>query len=137
MHPPSEPLLRRQCPACWPAAAALLALASPAHASFLKGDALDSLANAISWFALFLVPTVAIGLFWFVHILPEKIAAKRRHPQTSAIKCLCLMSLVFGGLLWPFALLWACTKPVLHKMAYGTDTDDSVQHSPKTPKETV
>ena len=34
---------------------------------------------------------------------------------------LCLLSLVFGGMLWPLAWLWAYTKPVLHKMAYGTD----------------
>jgi hypothetical protein len=61
-------------------------------------------------------------LFWFVHILPEKIARKRQHPQEKAIQCLCLLSLVFGGLLWPIALLWAFTKPVLHKLAYGTDT---------------
>jgi hypothetical protein len=135
MPAPLSPFLGKACPAVLPATAVLLALSTPAHASFLKGDALDSLANAISWVALFLVPTFAVALFWFVHILPEKIAAKKRHPQTGAIKCLCLMSLVFGGLLWPFALLWACTKPVLHKMAYGTDTDDSVHHAPKTPKD--
>ena len=28
---------------------------------------------------------------------------------------------VFGGILWPLAWLWAYTKPVLHKLAYGTD----------------
>jgi len=32
-----------------------------------------------------------------------------------------LLSLVFGGLLWPIAWLWAYSKPVLYKMAYGTD----------------
>ena len=31
------------------------------------------------------------------------------------------MSLVFGGLLWPLAWIWAYTKPVVHKLAYGTD----------------
>ena len=29
--------------------------------------------------------------------------------------------LVFGGMLWPLAWLWAYTRPVIHKMAYGTD----------------
>jgi hypothetical protein len=57
-----------------------------------------------------------------VHILPEKIAHKRNHPQFEAIRTLCLLSLVFGGLLWPFAWLWAYSRPVFHKMAYGTDT---------------
>jgi hypothetical protein len=59
-----------------------------------------------------------------VHILPEKIAEKRRHPQYKAIQTLCLLSLLFGGLLWPLAWLWAYTKPVLHKMAYGTDVHE-------------
>jgi uncharacterized protein DUF3302 len=56
-----------------------------------------------------------------VHILPEKIAHKRHHPQFEAIRTLCLLSLVFGGLLWPLAWIWAYTRPVMHKLAYGTD----------------
>jgi hypothetical protein len=31
------------------------------------------------------------------------------------------LSLAFGGLLWPFAWLWAFTKPVAYRAAYGTD----------------
>ena len=34
---------------------------------------------------------------------------------------MCLLSLVFGGLLWPIAWLWAFTKPVAYRVAYGTD----------------
>jgi CBS domain containing-hemolysin-like protein len=104
---------------------ALLALPSRAHASFLHGETLDSVADVIAWFAFIIVPPVLIGVFLLVHILPEKIAEKKRHPQLGAIKCLCLLSLCFGGLLWPIAWLWAYSKPVLHKMAYGTDVDDS------------
>ncbi len=63
-------------------------------------------------------------LFWLVHILPEKIAHKRHHPQKDAIQTLCLLSLVFGGLLWPIAWLWAYTKPVSYRLAYGTDKSD-------------
>jgi hypothetical protein len=92
------------------------------------------MANVISWGVLFIVPAVAVSLFWFVHILPEKVARKRQHPQENAIKCLCFLSLVFGGLLWPIALLWAYTKPVLHKIAYGTDT---APHAPPTAPATL
>ena len=102
---------------------AFLALPSRAHASFLHGETLDSVANVIAWFALIIAPIVLITVFLMLHILPEKVAHKRGHPQLGAIKCLCLLSLVFGGLLWPIAWLWAYTKPVLHKMAYGTDVD--------------
>ena len=71
-----------------------------------------------------IVPIVVIVLFWMVHVLPEKIAHKRHHPQRDAIQVLCLLSLVFGGMLWPLAWLWAYSKPVLHKLAYGTDKHD-------------
>jgi hypothetical protein len=108
-------------------AAALLVLglgSSSARASLFTGETLDSVANGIAWVALVLVPLIAIVVFWMVHVLPEKIAHKRHHPQTQAIQTLCLLSLVFGGLLWPIAWLWAYTKPVAYKLAYGTDKHD-------------
>src|SRR2546421_6511447 len=107
---------------------AFLALPSRAHASLFHGETLDSIANGISWVVLIIAPIIGIAVFWLVHILPEKIAHKKKHPQTHAIQCLCLLSLCFGGLLWPIAWLWAYTKPVLHKMAYGTDVDESLAH---------
>lgn len=93
-------------------------------ASFLHGETLDTLAEIISWVAIIIVPVVFIVVFWLVHILPEKIAEKRQHPQAKAIQCLCLLSLAFGGLLWPIAWLWAYSKPVFYKMAYGVDKVD-------------
>jgi CBS domain containing-hemolysin-like protein len=90
-------------------------------ASLLSPELEDTLAGWIALFVVFVVPVVLIALFWMVHILPEQIAHKRNHPQFEAIRTLCLLSLVFGGLLWPIAWLWAYSKPVLHKMAYGTD----------------
>jgi CBS domain containing-hemolysin-like protein len=107
---------------------AFLALTSSAHASIFHGETLDAIANGISWVVLVLAPIIGISAFWLVHILPEKIAHRKMHPQTKAIQCLCLLSLCFGGLLWPLAWLWAYTKPVLHKMAYGTDVDESLAH---------
>ena len=107
---------------------ALLALPAHAHASLFHGETLDSIANGISWVVLIIAPIIGISIFWLVHILPEKIAHKKMHPQTRAIQCLCLLSLCFGGLLWPIAWLWAYSKPVLHKLAYGTDVDESLGH---------
>jgi len=99
----------------------LLALTEPALASELSGKALDSVANAISWVVLIFVPVAGVYLFWMLHIWPEKIAHQKRHPQKEAIHALCLLSLFFGGLLWPLAWLWAHTKPVFYRAAYGTD----------------
>jgi CBS domain containing-hemolysin-like protein len=96
-------------------------LAAPAHASFLSGEALDTFADILALVVLFIVPAVVIVLFWIVHVLPEKIAHRRHHPQRDAITTLCLLSLVFGGLLWPIAWIWAFTRPVAYRVAYGTD----------------
>jgi len=98
--------------------------AAPVHASFLSGELLDTAADVLAVVVLILVPVVAIVVFWIVHVLPEKIAHKRNHPQREAITTLCLLSLVFGGLLWPLAWLWAYTKPVGYRVAYGTDKHD-------------
>ena len=95
--------------------------AQSAYASFLSGETLDSAANVLAIIVLIIVPVVAIVVFWMVHVLPERFAEKRHHPQTEAITTLCLLSLVFGGLLWPIAWLWAFTKPVAYRVAYGTD----------------
>jgi CBS domain containing-hemolysin-like protein len=112
-------------PSLWLMSLALLARPSTAHASLFHGETLDAIANGISWVVLVIGPIIGVAVFWMVHILPEKIAEKKRHPQAKAIQCVCLLSLCFGGLLWPFAWLWAYTKPVLHKMAYGTDVGES------------
>jgi hypothetical protein len=102
-----------------------LCAASAARASFLSGDALDTAADVISWVALILVPLIVIVVFWVVHVMPEKIAERNHHPQAKAINTLCLLSLVFGGMLWPIAWLWAYTKPVAYKVAYGTEKGDA------------
>ena len=103
--------------------AAVCLLASPpsAYASFMSPEFEDALAGYLALFVIFVIPVVLIVLFWLVHVMPEKIAHKRHHPQFEAIRTLCLLSLAFGGLLWPLAWLWAYTKPVGYKLAYGTD----------------
>ena len=104
---------------------ALLALAAvPAQASLFSGETVDAIADVLTVIVIIVVPIVAVVVFWLVHILPEKFAHKRHHPQKDAIQVLCLLSLVFGGLLWPLAWLWAFTKPIGYRLAYGTDKHD-------------
>jgi CBS domain containing-hemolysin-like protein len=107
--------------ALWLSAVAALLATVPAHASHGSPETVDKIADILTWVVIVIVPIVGVVVFWLVHILPEKFAHKRQHPQTEAIQVLCLLSLVFGGLLWPIAWLWAFSKPVLYKMAYGTD----------------
>ncbi|OCA76126.1 hypothetical protein BBI01_05380 [Chryseobacterium artocarpi] len=82
----------------------------------------DNIADVASWLILLVLPLAGIYLFWKVHIYPEKVAEKKNHPQLNAIKSMCLLSLVFGGLLWPVALIWA-------NYDYGN------QKEPQTPKD--
>ena len=99
----------------------ILSAAATAHASFFAGEALDTAANALSWFVLIVMPPIGIGLFWMVYVYPQKAAERRQHPQKEAIHVLCLLSLLFGGLLWPIAWLWAYSRPTVHAMAHGTE----------------
>ncbi|HUO66894.1 MAG TPA: DUF3302 domain-containing protein [Gammaproteobacteria bacterium] len=102
----------------------LLGLAGAGPCAAESSEFVDSAAHVLALFIIIAVPIGGIVLFWLVHILPEKFAEKRHHPQLAAIKTLCLLSLVFGGILWPLAWLWAFTKPVMHQMAYGRDKHD-------------
>jgi hypothetical protein len=108
--------------------ASSLVFAPAAQASFLPPELMDKAAMGLAWFILIVMPIGGIVLFWLVHILPEKIAHKRHHPQRDAIQVLCLLSLVFGGLLWPIAWLWAYTKPAGYKIAYGTEKHEDYYH---------
>jgi hypothetical protein len=99
--------------------------------AFAASEFQDSAANVLAIFIIIAMPIGGVILFWLVHILPEKVAEKRHHPQKDAIQVLCLLSLVFGGLLWPLAWLWAYSKPVLHKMAYGRDKHDDYYAEPE------
>lgn len=117
----------------WIAAAAFAAFPAIARASLLSPELEDAMADVLSWMVLVIAPITVIVLFWLVHILPEKIAEKKKHPQAKAIQVLCLLSLAFGGMLWPLAWLWAYSKPVMYKLAYGTDEVEPEHGPPPAP----
>jgi Protein of unknown function (DUF3302) len=114
----------------WSLAMCMAGLALPldANASFLPPEAMGAAATGLAWFIICVIPIVGIVLFWLVHVMPEKIAHKRHHPQRDAIKTLCLLSLFFGGMLWPLAWLWAYVKPVGYRAAYGTEKHEDYFH---------
>ena len=106
MHRKPETIWRQLAAAAALVLAALLESA-PAMAAHGSPETVDKIADVLTWVVIVIVPIVGITVFWLVHVLPEKIAHKRHHPQTEAIQVLCLLSLVFGGMLWPLAWLWA------------------------------
>jgi hypothetical protein len=81
----------------------------------------DKIADVVVWVVVILVPLVGVTVFWVLHVWPERVAEQKHHPQAAAIQALCLMSLVFGGLLWPLAMLWAYMKPMEFKLARDED----------------
>lgn len=89
--------------------------------AFASGHLEDKIADVVVWLVVILVPIVGISVFWFLHIWPERVAEEKHHPQAAAIQALCLMSLVFGGLLWPLAMLWAYMKPMEFRLARDED----------------
>ena len=89
--------------------------------AFASGHLEDKIADVVVWLVVIMVPIVGVTVFWFLHIWPERVAEQKHHPQAAAIQALCLMSLVFGGLLWPLAMLWAYMKPMEFKLARDED----------------
>ncbi len=92
-----------------------------AHAS---SKTVDAIADWLALFVIVVVPIAAVAAVLMIHVLPEKIAERNHHPQKAAIQTLWLLSLVFGGLLWPLAWLWTFIKPLGYRIAYGTDKHD-------------
>jgi hypothetical protein len=111
---------------------ALVAISALYSGQALANSAIeDRIADVVVWLVVIMVPIVGISVFWFLHIWPERVAEEKHHPQAAAIQALCLMSLVFGGLLWPLAMLWAYMKPMEFRLARD---DDDHPGAPETVK---
>jgi cytochrome c biogenesis protein CcdA len=65
-----------------------------------------------------------LGLWLFVEIggFPGKKAKERNHPQAEAITVLGWLGLLFGGVGWAVAVVWAYTKPVFVPVPQGAAT---------------
>ena len=74
-----------------------------------------------------LVGLALLGLLLFLKLgsLPGKKAAERNHPQAEAINILGWLGLIFGGVGWIVALVWAHTKPVFAPVAQGPAEDEA------------
>jgi len=84
----------------------------------LQGEALDTAADVLCWVVLVVAPIVGIAVFLLLHILRRKSRRKNNTSDQGASSACAMLSLAFGGLLWPLAW-WAYSKPVLYKMAYA------------------
>jgi len=65
-------------------------------------------------FALLILAILLVTVIAVVGVLgalPGRIARKREHPQADAIAVAGWMGLLFFGVLWPLALIWAYLRP--------------------------
>jgi hypothetical protein len=85
-----------------------------------SGSMEDKIADVMVWVVIVVAPILGLTVFWILHVWPERVALARDHPQKDAIQALCLMSLVFGGMLWPLAMLWAYMKPLRFRLEPST-----------------
>ena len=76
-----------------------------------------------------IIAAMAIGLFIFLGGWPGRIAKKYNHPYNEAITIGGWVTLLFGGVGWPFILIWAYAPPG------GTKRDDKVTSKPDTESE--
>ena len=77
-----------------------------------------------AWFVLVLLAVVAVGLVVWIGSLPGSIASRRNHPQADAINALSWLGLLFGGVGWALALVWALYRP----SDDNTSTNDDHRH---------
>lgn len=78
-----------------------------------------------------LVILVMLGAYIFIELggMPGKTAREREHPQADAINMLGWLGLLFGGVGWVIAMVWARMAPLdapgLTTAGHLADDDDS------------
>ena len=75
------------------------------------------LIRPVSFGIVVFLAMIALAIFVELGGLPGKKAAARKHPQAEAIKVLGWLGLLFGGVGWMVAMVWAHMKPVLAPVA--------------------
>ena len=64
-----------------------------------------------SFIILVLLAIAAAAIFLELADMPGNIAKSRNHPQAEAIHILAWLGLLFGGVGWVVAMVWAKLKP--------------------------
>ncbi len=82
---------------------------------------------------LVVLALVGLGVFVELGSLPGKKAAERNHPQAEAINILGWLGLLFGGVGWVAAMVWAQMKPVVAPLEPAPEAGEAV--APDTTEE--
>lgn len=63
--------------------------------------------DIFAWIVLIVLISCTVAVVIFLAMLPGIVAVRRGHPWASAVKVAGWVTLIFGGVLWPIALVWA------------------------------
>ena len=63
--------------------------------------------DIFAWIVLIVLLASAVFVIVFMAMLPGMIAKKRNHPYATAVQVAGWVTLFFGFILWPVALIWA------------------------------
>lgn len=63
--------------------------------------------DVFAWIVLIVAMTSTIAVLVFLAMLPGMVAEQRHHPWATAVKVAGWVTLIFGAVLWPIALIWA------------------------------
>jgi len=64
-------------------------------------------ADIFAWVVLAILVASAIAIVFIAGSLPGSIAKRRGHPWAQAVQVAGWVTLLFGFVLWPIALIWA------------------------------
>jgi prepilin signal peptidase PulO-like enzyme (type II secretory pathway) len=63
--------------------------------------------DLFAWVVLIVLLGVTVFVVWLLGSLPGHVAQRRGHPWADAVSVAGWVTLIFGFVLWPLALIWA------------------------------
>lgn len=63
--------------------------------------------DILAWAVLVILVCVTGLVFWLMGSMPGHVARRRHHPWADAVSVAGWITLIFGFVLWPVALIWA------------------------------
>lgn len=63
--------------------------------------------DILAWAVLVILVCVVGLVFWLMGSTPGHVARRRHHPWADAVAVAGWVTLIFGFVLWPVALIWA------------------------------
>jgi hypothetical protein len=103
-----------------------------AYRGFFGARSMPSPAGLFAIFIICLLFVAAVAFVVWIGSLPAQIARRRNHPQVDAINAMSWLGLLFGGVGWGLALIWALIRsesgfPVSRKIEIEEDQSAKIE----------